>query len=378
MPLKCSHPCVALVVALGVLGVAATAHAEKSLVVQKTTGNIIASGAGPAAAMQMNALGHDATLLESTEPILPDDLASYSQVYLIGLAGIAQPELLVDYVHGGGHLYVTGERPGNESLNLFVQDQILAQVLDAAQELQVGTGIEGGGREAYELVALGGDKAELALHPNRLTQMMVGDPGVIGGVAASNVFAHDDDGNAIGALWTADDLVQGDGCVMLVMDINWWNVMGEGGPQTQEEAAPVIENVIEFMSSCGDHGGGDSSSSGAADEGSGGSSSTVASSAGESASEGEDDTSSTGHQGGNTSSDDDGSSGDGGAGIGTGDDAGCGCTSGSTPGGLAGTVSLVAIAALRRRRRGLIAVGCDDGRPRLCSTTAMSHAVRRR
>jgi hypothetical protein len=59
-------------------------------------------------------------------------------------------------------------------------------------------------------------------------------------------------GNPIGALWTRSE-VKGRGCVMLMIDVNRWE-LGESGPSTTHaKVQKVVENVFDYMVYCGDH-----------------------------------------------------------------------------------------------------------------------------
>ena len=93
------------------------------------------------------------------------------------------------------------------------------------------------------------------MHPNVLTGFIVNNPGIIGGVPDDHIFAKDAQSRPLGAVWVHDDLVQGSGCVMLVMDVNWWDVPNQvqPSPVSHTDLLNTTANFHDFLSYCGDH-----------------------------------------------------------------------------------------------------------------------------
>ncbi len=232
--------------------------AEKILILQVTNNAPSSNAAGTEAATLMTDLGYDVTLLAGGGVSAPANVNDYAQVYLISIGPLddTSAQSLVDYVKAGGHLYVTGERPSNEVANTIVQDKILKPILVNGTGLQVGTGIEGGnGGSGVDPTTLVAERTGFAFHPNILSTFYVNNPGIVGGVADDHIFAKDALSRPIGALWTHEDLVQGTGCVALVMDINWWGVPNDvtPSPVTHADLMQMTANFHDFLKYCGDH-----------------------------------------------------------------------------------------------------------------------------
>jgi hypothetical protein len=249
--------------AIAAVCVPALAHAagDKVLVLQWPTASAVANADSDATNRELTALGYDVTLMNDVSTGVPTDVADYKQVYIVsvGLTPDTGAALLVSYVQGGGHLYVTGDRPDptNDMESLEMQNKVLKLVLKDSTALQVGTGVEGGnGGAGADDITLVAEITGFAAHPAPLTDFWVGDPGIIGGVDASHIFAKDQSSNPIGAVWTQADLLKGNGCVMLMEDINWWNLYQDvtpPGPPTQAQVSSMVANVADFMKYCGDH-----------------------------------------------------------------------------------------------------------------------------
>ena len=232
--------------------------ADKLLVLQKATNDNVVNSAGPDAQEALQtASGTTVKLVQDFSIGVPADVASYSQVYLISIGVLPDPEAakLVTYVKGGGSLFVSGERPdvANDPAIALVQDKLLKQVLLAPGELRLGTGESGGDAgSAYDTLQLGGDRGEFSLHPQELESLLVGDPGVVDHLPSENVFARDSAQRAIGALWTRNQVV-GRGCVMLLMDTSFWSLPHYGAPETKADVATQAANIFDYLKYCGDH-----------------------------------------------------------------------------------------------------------------------------
>ncbi|MEO7113134.1 MAG: hypothetical protein ABI183_22035 [Polyangiaceae bacterium] len=237
------------------------AHAagDPVLVLQwPTSGALASNAAGDAVNRELTAIGYAVTLQNTVSTSVPDNVADYKQVYLVslGLTPDSDAAKLVTYVKGGGHLYVTGDRPDptNDMESLLIQEKILKLTLKNSTALQVGTGVEGGG-VGQDLITLVAEKTGFAAHPAPLASFYAGDPGIIGGVPDDHIIGKDQSGNPIGAVWTQSDLVQGNGCMMLIEDINWWNGWQEvaNPPPSHAQVSAMAANVGDFMKYCGDH-----------------------------------------------------------------------------------------------------------------------------
>ena len=75
----------------------------------------------------------DVTLIQKASATMPADVADYAQVYIVSVGTLedASAQSLVTYVKGGGHLYLTGDRPEatNDMTDLFTQEKILKPLI---------------------------------------------------------------------------------------------------------------------------------------------------------------------------------------------------------------------------------------------------------
>jgi hypothetical protein len=192
--------------------------------------------------------GFEGSNLQETLEGLGDVVARDSQLPSGGLSGYdtiwvvmayegltsAEQTALVDYVRGGGHLYLTGERPCCETLN-----QSIAPVINSV--------VRGGGVTVGGFGDIGGPFAvnpnaagQIANSPYRLTDFFPSAPGAmdgLGGVTGRNVFISN--GSVpIAGVWDESDMVSGRGRLVVLMDIDWLG---------QVSRSSYSVNVREFL-----------------------------------------------------------------------------------------------------------------------------------
>lgn len=170
---------------------------------------------------------------------LPSVIAPFAQIWDVSTVGLSTSDdtRLVNFAANGGGVYLTGERPCCESVNVSDM-RVVNQLLPSA--VQIGNlgdpFYEHGYVSVNPTVAHG-----VATTPNALSSWLVDAPGGMSGVAADNVFASAGS-VSLGAVWGSGDLT-GTGRVAVLMDINW------AEPWEQDDtAAPIAQNLAFFLS----------------------------------------------------------------------------------------------------------------------------------
>ncbi len=192
---------------------------------------------GGSAAAELRSMGYAVTLTET----LPSDLAQYTSVWsILAYEGLTPEEIeeLHAYVSGGGKLYLTGERPCCESLDL--SDQTLLRSLLKDQEIVVGQQGDIPGELRFNPAA----KDHITSEPNVLEEFPASAPGGvagIGNISAPNVLASNGS-IPVGGVFDESDMLDGQGRVVLYMDIDW--LRGYAPPATRHA---VIENIEDFL-----------------------------------------------------------------------------------------------------------------------------------
>jgi lysophospholipase L1-like esterase len=232
---------VVLVVALaaGLAGATAASAAKGNVLVLSRENN---GAEGNDAASVLTSLGYTATVTST----LPANLSPYSSVWSIlayqGLSSEEQ-EALEKYVKGGGKLYLTGERPCCEELDL--SDQAILRSVLTNQSIVVGQQGDLSGPFTFNPNAEDG----IAVDPNKLTEFPVDAPGGvvgIGGVDEPNVLASNGE-MAVGGVFDEGDMKNGKGRIVLYMDIDW---LAQASSSTRLH---VIENIQDFLEKTPNH-----------------------------------------------------------------------------------------------------------------------------
>lgn len=182
-------------------------------------------------------LGHTATYLGAN---VNQDLSSFDSVWGVSafdpLSSLEQ-SYLSDYLLGGGGLYLTGERPCCETLNLSLTT-FVNTVVDGGN-IQVGGQGDHGSSATINQNVVG----NLANSPNSITTWSPSASGGIsglGGVSADNIFATSTStGGVVAAAWDMDDLIADSGRMVLMMDVNW---LSSGQSQLD-----TLENIEVFL-----------------------------------------------------------------------------------------------------------------------------------
>jgi hypothetical protein len=157
---------------------------------------------------------------------LPTDLRGYGQIWHVSAhSPIPRPDIarLTAFVHHGGGLYLSGERPCCEELN--AGDQRIVDAL-VPGHIRVGrSGDHGNGKT--DSLALNPRVA-----PRSILTMPCSNPrldpiyaGALRNVRPDRVLARTADGAAIAAIWPAAD-IRGGGRLAVIMDINWTDRVG--------------------------------------------------------------------------------------------------------------------------------------------------------
>ena len=224
---------------VGSAGATAASASKGNILVLSRDNN--GSEGGDAAAV-LTSLGYTVTVTEA----LPANLSSYSSVWSIlayqGLTA-AEQEALEHYVKGGGKLYLTGERPCCEELDLSDQ-AILRSVLtnEAVVVGQLG--------DLYGSFNFNPDAEDgISVDPNHLTEFPVEDPGGIAGIGSieePNVLGSNGE-TAVGGVFDEGDMKSGKGRVVLYMDIDWLATASRG------TRLHVIENIQDFLEKTPNH-----------------------------------------------------------------------------------------------------------------------------
>ncbi len=212
----------AVLLAAGAATAAGTAFAAKEnvLVYARATNG----SEGATAANALRSLGYTVTLTTA----LPAKLSVYSSVWSIrAYEGFSSEEesALESYVSGGGRLYLTGERPCCEALDL--SDQEIARAVLKNKEIVVGQQGDIPGSLTFNPQA----KDSITKAPNELTTFLASEPGGIAGIGSltgPNVLASNGT-TAVGAVFDEHDMSDGKGRLVIYMDIDWLAGAGGGG-----------------------------------------------------------------------------------------------------------------------------------------------------
>lgn len=225
--------------------VASTASADAVLVVQRQGTDFDDETAGPGVVALLEGLGHDVTTAFATgsDPVLPADLGVYDTIWVIqtgGVPGVAETRL-VDYVNAGGGLVIAGERSCCSAANRSVQNITNRLTTVVGSILPTGTGMS-------DLTAVPGERYGVSTTPNAVPSFEVGEPGQTSGYPDANQIYRDADGTAMVLGFFGEELKQGGGCLLVVMDLSVWRT----DVLLDEDKAPFTENFQHFASTCGD------------------------------------------------------------------------------------------------------------------------------
>lgn len=225
------------VLALGLAGAlagAASASASKGDVLVLSRANNGTEG-GDAASV-LTGLGYTVTVSET----LPANLSPYSTVWSVlayeGLSAEDQTSL-EQYVRTGGKLYLTGERPCCEELDLGDQNVLRAVLKN--QSIVVGQQGDLAGPFSFNPNARDG----IAEDPNHLGTFPVDAPGGVAGIgeiSEPNVLGSNGT-TAVGGVFDERDMSTGKGRIVLYMDIDWLNQADRG------TGLEVVENIQDFL-----------------------------------------------------------------------------------------------------------------------------------
>jgi hypothetical protein len=178
---------------------------------------------------------------------LPDTLSGYGQIWHVSTAPLPDDDLerLVAYVKSGRGLYLTGERPCCEGVNV-ADTTLVKQLVTGAGDVQIG----GQGDPFLQLGAVplkAGAPGGITRKPYAVDSWTVDAPGGMAGVPARNVIAAVANGEGpdvpIAAAWGPDE-VAGGGRLTVLMDINW-NQPGEMDPVTANQ---LTQNMALYLS----------------------------------------------------------------------------------------------------------------------------------
>ncbi len=187
----------------------------------------------PATQANLEALGY--TVIHETW--LPTNLSPYAAVFYIewdDAPSLAGEDLLASFVEQGGGLYMTGERPCCETLNLSADRLVQRLVRDpGVSVITVDANYAMAPIPLNPTVVYGIDDT-----PNTVTQVTMDAPGGMTGVEAENVVAEIN-GYTVAAVWGDAELQGGQGRFALFMDINWLD--------TDPDPALLLENVARFL-----------------------------------------------------------------------------------------------------------------------------------
>lgn len=166
---------------------------------------------------------------------LPDDISGFDTIWSVNIFssyGADREARLIDYVMGGGGLYMTAERPCCEAANDSVERIVNANLL--AGSISVGGFGDVSGTFSYNADAIGNIDADLA------TGWNPGSPGQMTGISGRNVVVTANaTGRVVAAAWNEEDFV-GDGRIVVFGDVNWLQSIDAG-------EALVIANTQEFL-----------------------------------------------------------------------------------------------------------------------------------
>lgn len=184
-------------------------------------------------------LGYDAVL----ETQLPEDLTPYQSAWFLDAfdpLSPAEQKRLIGFVESGRGLYLSGERTCCEALNATVE--LVVNGLVVGGNVQVG----GLGDIAGPYFVNPNAKHKVGIKPNVLEVFNASGPGGMAlpaGQSAANVFARGAADTPIGAVWSCDDLVSGNGRLVVLMDSDW---------VANTDARELVDNVQRFLIAAGD------------------------------------------------------------------------------------------------------------------------------
>lgn len=237
-----------LVMAL-LLSTVAPALADDVLVYQRKDNDLFgADVSADEAAAILTGLGHTVTVVSSLSPALPADLSVFDTIWVPSQPALTGPEqtALRTFVENGGGLYLTGERTCCASLNASVQN--LAALLSRYTPI-VGAGANEGGDSFTPDPA---DPFGITTTPNALTEWKTLAAGLIAAgtypadLAADRFVFSNVAGHGAFAI-PPEDLEAGFGCVYIAMDITFWPPVNV--PTRQVD---LVENIEQFLATCGD------------------------------------------------------------------------------------------------------------------------------
>lgn len=168
---------------------------------------------------------------------LPAALDNYGAVWVVMAYGALTPEeisALTQYVAGGGSLYLTGERPCCDALNLSVQSVINGAI--KLPDVQIGQLGDIYGQFAPNFAAAGG----IAVSPQRLIDFTPDAPGGmagLGNVTGRNVLVSNGV-TPVAGVWDETDMTTGKGRIVILMDIDWLK---------ESNRSQYVINVHEFL-----------------------------------------------------------------------------------------------------------------------------------
>lgn len=225
--------------------VASPASADAILVVQRQGTDIADETAGPGLAALLEDLGHDVTtaFANGSDPVLPTDLSVFDTIWVIqtgAVPGVVETRL-VEYVNNGGGLVITGERSCCSGINASVQN-----ITNRLTSI-IGT-IRPTGSGMSELTAVPGERYGVSTTPNAVPAFEVGEPGQTSGYPEANQIYRDADGTAMVLGFFGEELRQGGGCLLVVMDLSVWRT----DVLLDQDKEPFTENFQHFASTCGD------------------------------------------------------------------------------------------------------------------------------
>lgn len=179
----------------------------------------------------------------TVSPTIPESLSGVGQVWWVDYRPIPTADLdrLVQFVKGGGGLYLTGERPCCEDLNAGVS-RVVNDLVEGG-----GVGIGGLGDPFYQQGPVPVNQAVvggLANNPLAVTEVVMNAPGGMSGVYGDNVLAYAPGSQVpVAGAWDETDLVGTQGRLVVVMDVNWLDPSRQG-PQ----ADAFAQNLALFLS----------------------------------------------------------------------------------------------------------------------------------
>jgi uncharacterized membrane protein YgcG len=220
------------------------ARADDILVYQTQNNDpFMGDTAGPNAAAILTGLGHNVTSNISLGATLPADLSSFDSIWviqLVQLTGVQQTQL-VQYVKGGGGLYLTGERSCCENVNAGVQFMLNQLTPDITQ-------IGGLGEGGDDFAAVANDTWSITTTPNPVPTWLAGQAGLADNIPANNQVYNHPNTLTGAAAWAGEELDHAGGCIYVAMDLSWWFTT----VHPEQDKEPLTENIQTFLGSCAD------------------------------------------------------------------------------------------------------------------------------